>query len=564
MTQSVRRSGWLLLSLAGALLLGACAGTPQEAEDKRDTGAVAAAHPLASEAGREVLAEGGNAFDAAVTVSAVLAVVEPFASGIGGGGFWLLHDSAADDSVMVDGRETAPGASDADMYLDEDGEVDADLSREGPLAAAIPGSPAAWVHIAETYGSLPLERLLEPAIRHAREGFPVGHAYVRGVDFSQDKLREHGAAEIFMDDGEVPEEGWILEQPELARTLERLAEGGHEAFYDSELTEAMVSAVQEAGGIWEREDFADYTIAEREPIEVELDGATLTSASPPSSGGVVLATTLNILDEWELAELSEARRVHLVSEALRRTYRDRGAYLGDPDFVDMPIERLTHPHYAAGLRAGIHPRRATPSDLLPDVVEQEEGQHTTHFSVVDGDGNRVGATMSINFWFGNGMLAGDTGVLLNNEMDDFSSQAGDADGFDLVEGEANAIEPGKRMLSSMTPTFIEDERGVAVLGSPGGSRIITTVLTGILEYLDGGDAEAMVERPRFHHQYRPDEISYESDALSSETRAALREKGHELSERERPSGNMQVVIDWVDDGLEAASDPRGEGEPDVY
>lgn len=564
MTRFPLRFSWMMSSLAAALLLAACAGTPETGDRDRDTGAVAAAHPLASEAGREVLAEGGNAFDAAVTVSAVLGVVEPFGSGIGGGGFWLLHEAGPERSIMVDGRETAPGASTPDMYLDEDGEVDPDLSRQGPLAAGIPGSPAALAHIAGEYGTLPLERLLEPAIRHAREGFPVGHAYVRGVEFTQDKLREHGAAGIFMDDGEVPEEGWILEQPELAETLERIAEGGHAAFYDSELTGELVTAVREAGGIWEREDFRDYAIVEREPIEVELDGARLTSASPPSSGGVVLATTLNILDEWELAELSEARRVHLVSEALRRTYRDRGAYLGDPDFVDMPIERLVHPHYAAGLRAGIHPRRATPSDLLPDVVESREGQHTTHFSVIDADGNRVGGTMSINFWFGNGMVAGDTGIVLNNEMDDFSSRAGDADGFDLVEGEANAIEPGKRMLSSMTPTFIEDERGVAVLGSPGGSRIITTVLTGILEYLDGGDAESMVSQPRFHHQYRPDEISHESDALSAETRQALRDKGHELSERQRPSGNMQVVIDWFDDGLEAASDPRGEGEPDVY
>ncbi len=558
------RQPFLLICLI--TLSAACAASPERDQGNQDTdtGAVASAHPLASKAGREVLAEGGNAFDAAVAMGAAINVVEPFGSGIGGGGFWLMHDAGADDTVMVDGRETAPGEATADMFIDEDGEVDTELSREGPLAAAIPGQPAALVHIAENHATLPLERLLQPAIEYAREGFEVGPSYVRGVEATQDKLRAHGAAEVFMDDGEVPEEGWVLRQPELAETLERIAADGHAGFYDSELTDALVDYVRDAGGIWQREDFENYQIVERDPIVSEYRDATLTSAAPPSSGGVVLATTLNILEGWDLDELDEAERVHLISEALRRTYRDRGAYLGDPDFVDMPIERLVHPHYAAGLRAGIHPQKATPSDLLPPVATGRDAPSTTHFSVVDADGNRVGATLTINFWFGSGVLAGDTGVLLNNEMDDFASAPGDADGFGLVEGEANRIEPGKRMLSSMTPTFIEDERGVAVLGSPGGSRIITSVLTGILEYLDGGDARSMVERPRFHHQYRPDEISYEEDALSEEAIEALRDKGHRVEKRDRRWGNVQVVIDWLDDGLEAASDPRGEGEPDVY
>jgi gamma-glutamyltranspeptidase / glutathione hydrolase len=452
------------------------------------------------------------------------------------------------------------------MYIDADGKVDNDLSRNGPLAAAIPGQPAALVHIAEQYGRLSLAENLAPAIRLAREGFEVGPRYVRGVRFKKEILERWPAgADVFLDNGNVPEEGWRLRQPDLADTLALIAEQGHDGFYQGELAERMVEGVRDAGGIWQLSDLADYRVVERDPIISNYRGARITAASPPSAGGVALATTLNILEGYDLEAMDEATRVHVISEALRRAYRDRGAWLGDPDFVDMPIDMLTHPHYAAGLRASIRLDRATSSDALPGVTGADEGPETTHFSIIDMEGNRVGGTLSINFWFGSGFMPEGTGVILNNEMDDFSSRPGTPDGFDLVSSDANAIEPGKRMLSSMTPTFVESERGVAVLGSPGGSRIITTVLTGILAWLDGESADDIVERRRFHHQYRPDEISYEPGAFSREVFQALEAKGHKVQNRGRPSGNLQLVIwDRMSGELEAASDPRGEGAAEIY
>lgn len=555
-----------LLALTVAFVT-ACAGAPVGSESESDIGgAIASAHPLATEAGREILAQGGNAFDAAVAVSAALGVVEPFGSGLGGGGFWLLHEAGSGRNVMVDGREVAPGRATETMFQDEDGEVVTERSRSGPLAAGIPGLPAALVHIAEEYGRLPLEESLAPAIRLARDGFEVGERYVRGVRAKREELTSWGVAgSVFLDEGRVPEEGWRLRQPELAETLERLAENGRAGFYQGETAENLVAGVREAGGIWEREDLANYEVVEREPVVTRYRDARIVAAAPPSAGGIALATTLNILSGYDLSAMDETTRVHVISEALRRAYRDRGEWLGDPDFVDVPVERLTDPDYAAGLRAGIRLDRATPSDALPDVTAAGNGRHTTHFSIIDREGNRVGGTQSINFWFGSGVMPADTGVILNNEMDDFSARPGEPDGFGLVSSRANAIEPGKRMVSSMTPTFVENERGVAVLGSPGGSRIITTVLTGILSYLDGGSAEDMVSKPRFHHQYRPDHISYEPGALSAGIIESLEGRGHAVENRGRPWGNLQVVIRNRETGeFDAASDPRGEGAGDVY
>lgn len=558
------RNSLLSLSLA---FVTACAGASAGPESESEIGgAIATAHPLATEAGREILAQGGNAFDAAVAVSAALGVVEPFGSGLGGGGFWLLHEADSGRNVMVDGREVAPGRATETMFQDEDGEVVTERSRSGPLAAGIPGLPAALVHIAEKYGRLPLEESLAPAIRLARDGFEVGERYVRGVRAKREELTSWGVADsVFLDEGRVPEEGWRLRQPELAGTLERLATEGRAGFYQGEIAEKLVAGVREAGGIWKQDDLANYEVVEREPVVSRYRDARIVAAAPPSAGGIALATTLNILSGYDLSAMDEATRVHVISEALRRAYRDRGEWLGDPDFVDVPVERLTDPDYAAGLRAGIRLDRATPSDALPDVTAAGNGRHTTHFSIIDREGNRVGATQSINFWFGSGVMPADTGVILNNEMDDFSARPGEPDGFGLVSSGANAIEPGKRMVSSMTPTFVENERGVAVLGSPGGSRIITTVLTGILSYLEGGSAEDMVSKPRFHHQYRPDHISYEPGALSPEIIESLEARGHAVENRGRPWSNLQVVIRNRETGeFDAASDPRGEGAPDVY
>jgi len=528
--------------------------------------AIASAHPLATAAGREILDAGGNAFDAAVAVSAALAVVEPYSSGIGGGGFWLLHRAADGFETMVDGRERAPLAAHRDLYLDEAGEVVPGLSMDGALAAGIPGEPAALAHVAERYGRLPLAASLAPAIRLAREGFEVDAHYRAMARFRRDVLRRQPeAARLFLADGEVPPPGYRIRQPELAATLERLAAKGREGFYGGELARALVAGVRAAGGIWSLRDLADYRVVERTPVRGRYRGVDIVTAAPPSSGGVVLMEALNILAGYPLARLDEATRTHLIVEAWRRAYRDRALYLGDPDFVDLPLARLLSPDYAAGLRAGIRFDRATPSAALAPVTAGPEGPHTTHFSILDAEGNRVAATLSINYPFGAAFVVPGTGVLLNDEMDDFSAKPGVPNAYGLVGAEANAIAPGKRMLSSMTPTFLDDGRRVAVLGTPGGSRIISMVMLGTLAFVEGGTPADWVARPRFHHQYLPDIVQLEPDALSPEVRTALRARGHLLEQQTRPWGNMQALVwDRGSGRVEAASDPRGVGAAAVW
>ncbi|MDN5872545.1 MAG: gamma-glutamyltransferase, partial [Nitrococcus sp.] len=515
--------------------------------------AVATAHPLASAAAVKILRAGGNAFDAAVAASAALAVVEPGSSGLGGGGFWLLYLADAQRAVMVDGRERAPLAAAADLYLDKSDEPLPRASLDGALAAGIPGEPAALVDIAHKYGRLPLARSLAPAIRLAREGFPVSEEYVGKAELRLQVLRRHPlAAAIYLDDGAVPEPGWVLRQPGLAHTLEALAEHGRAGFYAGPVAAEMVRAVRAAGGIWRLEDLRRYRVVEREPVIFDYRGYTVTAAAPPSAGGIGLATMLNILEGYDLASLDQATRVHLVVEAMRRAYRDRQRYLGDPDFVDIPRARLTSEAYAEKLRAGIKLHQATPSAALSDATAPT-GADTTHFSIIDAAGNRVAATLSINYPFGSGVVAGKTGVLLNDEMDDFAKRPGVANVYGLVGGQANTIESGKRPLSSMTPTFVEGHGRVAILGTPGGSRIITMVLLGILEFTEGKGPKAWVSRPRYHHQYLPDVIQHEPGALA-DVRERLRAMGHELRDVGRRYGDMQAIMwDQASGRLEAAS-----------
>ncbi|MCG8434754.1 MAG: gamma-glutamyltransferase, partial [Gammaproteobacteria bacterium] len=402
--------------------------------------AIASGHHLATQAGFEILAKGGNAFDAAVAVASTLAVVEPYRSGLGGGGFWLLHREEDGMQTMVDGREMAPGAATVDMYLDEHGEVQKQLPKQGPLAAGIPGEPAAFVHITEKYGRLTLAENLAPAIRYAREGFPVGHMYRAALTESKVRLlqRWQAAADVFLDNGKVPEQGWVLKQPELARTLEMLAQQGHDGFYAGEVARKLAAGVKAAGGIWRQSDLKKYRVKERKPLRGEYRNATIVTAPPPSSGGVVLLNALNILGGYDIPNMSQVDRVHLITEALRRGFRDRSEYLGDPDFVSMPLERLLHPFYAAGQRISISTAQATPStQLAASVYEGDKGTETTHFSVLDREGNRAAVTLSLNFWFGSGFMVPGTGVLLNNEMDDFSAKPGTPDGYGLVANTAN-------------------------------------------------------------------------------------------------------------------------------
>ena len=524
--------------------------------------AVAAAHPDATDAGLAIMAAGGNAFDAAVTISAVLAVVEPYSSGIGGGGFWLLHQAATGKNVMIDGRERAPLAAQRDLYLDEDGELIAGASLNGPLAAGIPGEPAALVHIAEHYGRLPLATTLAPAIRLAREGFAVDEIYRRMAAWRIEVLRASpAAARQFLVDGEVPALGAIIRQPDLAAVLEALAAKGRAGFYAGAVARALVRGTRAAGGIWTLEDLSSYQVVERDPIVGHYQGWEILSAAPPSSGGVALVQMLGMLEALDarLGPASgEADRVHRLAEVMRRAYRDRARYLGDPDQVEIPVERLTHPYYTAGLARDIDPRRATPS--IP-MATAPEGKDTTHFSVLDADGNRVAATLSINYPFGSGFVPPTTGVLLNDEMDDFSAQPGVPNAYGLVGGEANAIAPGKRMLSSMSPTFATSEDRLVILGTPGGSRIITMVLQGILAAMQGGDPRDWVAAPRFHHQYLPDRITFEAAAFDEVLRHQLSERGHHLAPAGQRYGNMQLIVwDRASGTVQAASDPRGIGK----
>ncbi len=549
------------LLIGAFLLLGAGTVAAEGLATRPSAAAIASAHPLATEAGMEILAAGGNAFDAAVAVSAALAVVEPYSSGIGGGGFWLLHRARDGHQVMVDGRERAPLAAHRDLYLDARGEVVSDHSMNGPLAAGIPGEPAALDHIARHYGRLPLARSLAPAIRLAREGFPVDAHYRRMAQFRSEVMnRFPETARILLAQGAVPEIGARIVQPALARTLEALANDGADGFYHGAVAQRLVAGVRAAGGIWSEQDLADYRVVERAPVRFAYRGLTITAAAPPSSGGVALATMLHILEGYDLARLDEATRTHLVIEAMRRAYRDRAEYLGDPDFVSVPVDLLTDRRYAAGLRASIRDDRALPSADLPGQADSAGGNHTTHFSILDRDGNRVAATLSVNYPFGSGFIVPGTGVLLNDEMDDFSAKPGVPNAYGLVGAEANAIAPGKRPLSSMSPTFVESADRVAVLGTPGGSRIISMVLLGILEVAEGGSPQAWVSRPRFHHQYLPDVVQYEPGGLSPTVIEGLRQRGHALRALDSPYGNMQALLWNRSTGqVQAASDPRGVG-----
>jgi gamma-glutamyltranspeptidase / glutathione hydrolase len=537
----------LILSL---LVLPAHAAHPPAA-------AIASAHPLATDAGIEILNAGGNAFDAAVAVSGALAVVVPMSCGLGGGGFWLLHRARDGFETFIDGRETAPRAARRDMYLDAHGNVIPNRSLDGPLAAAIPGVPAALEHLAKKYGRLPLARSLAPAIRLARAGYATDEFYQR---VAESRLAALSGAPGMLENGKPPHVGFVLKQPELADVLTAIARHGAAGFYQGEVAKKLVNGVRNAGGIWTLDDLAAYRIKERAPLHGEYHGMRITSAPPPSSGGVALVTMLNVLGGYPLTSLDATTQTHVIVEAMRRAYRDRAEYLGDPDFVKMPVQQLLSPYYAAGLRAGIRLDHATPSALLPIEAPVPQGPDTTHFSILDRDGNRVAATLSINYTFGSAFIPPGTGVLLNDEMDDFSAKPGAPNVYGLVGENANAIAPGKRPLSSMTPTFLENDRGLAILGTPGGSRIITMVLLGSLEFARGGSAQDMVARPRFHHQFLPDQLFYEAGALSPEQQSGLEKRGHHLTQLSEAYGNMQAVVWDRRAGVNAASDPRGQGK----
>ena len=403
---------------------------------------------------------------------------------------------------------------------------------------------------------------LAPAITLAEQGFEVDRIYLRLAGFRKEALNQSTAAEIFLRDGNLPQLGDIVKQPDLAKTLRAMAKKGRAGFYSGEVATNLVSGVQAAGGIWSEKDLRDYQIIERQPITGEFKGMRVTSAALPSSGGIVLMEMLNQLEGFNLKSLDEAGFDHLLTEVMRRAYRDRAEYMGDPDTIDVPAAKLLSKPYATQLRETIQMDRATPSSELPaTAVTPSPGDNTTHFSIIDREGNAVAATLSINYPFGSCFVPEGTGVLLNDEMDDFAAKPGVPNAYGLVGNEANSIAPGKRMLSSMTPTFLNDGNRIAALGSHGGSRIITMVLFGALAFSEGASAAEMVGLPRFHHQYLPDEITFEPSALSADIQNALKKKGHQLKPQENDYGNMQAIgWDHENNTIEAASDPRGIGQ----
>jgi gamma-glutamyltranspeptidase / glutathione hydrolase len=559
---------WRVLSLSLLLVGGAAfaadgapkaapAAAAHAAQQRPGHAAIASANFHATEAGLEVLAKGGNAFDAAVAVAATLSVVEPESSGIGGGFMAVLHRAKDGRNVFIDARETAPAAVNPKDYLNPDGSPNRDTALKGPLSAGIPGEPAGLVLIAKRYGRLSLQQSLAPAIRIARDGFEPD-ARLRGAiaSMQKDLARWPASAAKYLPNGKPPAEGATWRDPDQARTLELIAAHGDDGFYRGETAQKLVAAVRAAGGNWTLADLANYRAKERTPISVDYRGYKIITAPPPSSGGVAIAEILNILSGYDLTKMDQATRVHYIVEAMRRAFRDHNDYLGDPDFVQMPLDMLLSPYYAAGLRQGILHDKATPSSMLPRAEAPEPGMHTTHFSIIDADGNMAAVTSTVNYTMGSSFVAAGTGVLLNDEMDDFALVPNKPNVYGLLGSAANAPKGGKRMLSSMSPSIVIGADRTAVIGSPGGSTIITQVLEGILHFIDGESAQQIAAHKRFHHQYLPDVVNVEEGTFDAATSDALTKMGYTLKPRE--SWGFMNVVTWdrKANKLDAASDPR--------
>jgi gamma-glutamyltranspeptidase/glutathione hydrolase len=538
------------------------AAPSSHAEGER--GMVVAAQHEASAAGLHILASGGNAVDAAVAVGYALAVVDPCCGNIGGGGFMLIHTADGRDTG-INFREMAPRAANRDMFLDAAGTPMREASLYGYRAAGVPGTVMGLDHALSHYGRLGRAAVMAPAIALARDGFVLGAADAAIIAARAERLvADPAAAAIFLRaDGTPYREGDRLVQTDLAATLASIAEQGPDAFYHGPIAAAVASASAAHGGILMAEDFAAYTVAEAAPITCGYRGYLVLSAPPPSAGGTILCEMLGVLSGWDLAAAGyhTPRSLHLMAETMRHAYVDRNSVLGDPAFVANPLPRLLSPERAAAIRAAIDPEKATPSTALGLGVPPHEQPETTHYSVVDNEGNTVAVTYTLNGNFGSAVVAPGTGFLLNNEMDDFTVKPGAANLFGLVRGTANAIEPGKRPLSSMTPTIVEkDGRPVLVLGSPGGPRIITAVLETLTDIVDFGlSPREAVAAARFHHQWLPDTLYYERGGLAAETVAALAGRGHRLAEQ-APWGAVELIAIGPNGGpgghLLGVNDPR--------
>ena len=545
----------------GALLWVALIALPLQAEEKPIFNYGAQAHPvisnsgmvvsrdaLAAKVGADILAQGGNAIDAAVATGFALAVTFPQAGNIGGGGFMMVYLAEENRTIALDYREMAPAAAHQQLFLNKKGDVDGQRARFSRQSAGVPGTVAGLVHVQKKYGTLPLKVVLAPAIKLAKGGFTVGYPLAQSLAGRSERLQQHSAsAKYFLKpDGSSYQAGDTLKQHDLGWTLEQIARQGADGFYKGPVADRIVEEMQRGNGLITHQDLLNYQVVERQPVRGSYRGYEVVSMPPPSSGGVHLIQMLNILEGWEINKLghNSAYYIHSLAEVMRRAYADRSKYLGDPDFYDVPVEQLLDKKYAERLRKGIDLVRATPStQVAPALNLPEESPQTTHYTVWDDKGNVVSNTYTLNFSYGSGIAVAGAGFLLNNEMDDFSSKPGVPNAFGLVGGEANAIEPRKRPLSSMTPTLVfKDGKPWLATGSPGGSTIITVVLQTILNLIDFdmNVAEATIA-PRVHHQWLPDNLRLEA-GISPDTQRLLTRQGHKIQSDGRILGRTSSIM----------------------
>ncbi|CND64864.1 gamma-glutamyltransferase [Yersinia intermedia] len=509
-------------------------------------GMVVTSQYLASQVGTDILKMGGNAVDAAVAVGYAQAVVNPCCGNIGGGGFMTIHLADGTDT-FINFRETAPAAASADMYLDKEGKVTKDASLYGYLAAGVPGTVLGMDSAQKKYGKLTRQQVMAPAIKLAREGFVLTRADTDILDTTVKRFRQDPeSARIFLrKDGEALQPGDRLVQADLAETLSAISEQGPDAFYQGKIPQAVEAAAKKGGGILTAADFANYKITETAPITCSYRGYKFVSSPPPSSGGVTLCETLNVLEGYDLKSMgfNSAAYIHTLTEAMRHAYMDRNTFLGDPEFVKNPIDRLLSKSYAADIRKQIVANKATPSVGVQPGMQPHEKPETTHYSIVDNEGNAVSTTYTVNGRFGAVVIAPGTGFFLNDEMDDFTVKVGEQNLYGLVQGATNSIAPGKRPLSSMSPTLVtKDGKTFMVLGSPGGSRIITITLQTALNVIDHGMApQEAVDAPRIHHQWLPDEVYYEQRGVSADSLNLLKTMGYKMVEQ-NPWGAAELIL----------------------
>ena len=524
---------------------------------------VATAADEATQVGLQILRDGGNAVDAAVAAAFALAVVYPEAGNLGGGGFIVFRPAEGGGAFALDFREKAPSAAFREMYLDSLGELTGESLR-GHRASGVPGSVMGLWEAHRRFGTLPWAEVVEPAVSLA-EGFEVSDDLAESLGGAERRLGgSESSRATFFPDGTAAGAGEIFRQPDLAATLVRIRDRGAEGFYRGETADLIVAEMERGGGIISLDDLAGYEAVWRDPVTFGYRGYTLYSMSPPSSGGATLALMAQMLAEYDIESLGwhSPRELHLLAETWKRAFADRNEALADPDYVEIPLDRMVSPEHALERAADISLDRATPSSSIGAAIRVTEGNETTHLSVVDAEGNAVALTTTLNSLYGSGVTVGGAGFLLNNEMDDFAARPGFPNQFGLVQGEANAIEPGKRMLSAMTPTIVEDPDGdlFLVLGSPGGPTIITTVMQVLVNVIDFGmSVTEAVNAPRIHHQHLPDVIQYESGGLAPAVVDSLRAIGQSVDERGGTSGNVQAIMVLSDGTRVGHSDPRGTG-----